>query len=156
MVLACLLMVFLPDWICAKLPHLLQFDPGSVLKVDTQLPATFSWHVPKCICSIPDCLQYFLIWSFQNVMLTRPACPQAVLPLHHLRAPTVSGQVSSVEENMNWHCLSWTKLQYWNDDCKSSVSKSSVLLKPLWIFDWSKVVIHQGWSHKYSLFTLTY
>lgn len=50
------------------------------------------------------------VWSFQNVMLTRPACPCALPPLHHLRAPTDSGQALNLEENMNWHWLNWTKL----------------------------------------------
>jgi len=112
---------FYPGWICAKLSSLATVWSG----VSTE---GASYLLLACAKSLIVC-NISLIWSFQNVVLSRPACPQALPPLHHLRAPTVSTQGFSLEENMSWHRLSWTKSQYRNDDCMSSVSKSSVLWK---------------------------
>ena len=87
-----------------------------------------------------------LIWSFQNVHAHNTSF------VHRLyRHSTISGlplfPLFNLDvENLNWHNLSWTKSQYWNDDPKSSVSKSSVLWKPLWIF----LMTYQDRGHKYS------
>lgn len=99
--LACLPMVFFPNWVLYKTIltwQTLIWGQHWSQSHSRQLPS-LGWCQKYIVLTLIVC--NISVWSFQNVMLTRPAFPWALPPSHHLRALIVSGQAFNLEGNLN-------------------------------------------------------